>query len=82
MSDAIDLAELDGQQVELLPARTVLSLFSAVGNNGDPGVPGANGQGVAGKSMPLMFLFNYIYSDSSGTYSGSGEGSAPSGTGS
>jgi hypothetical protein len=27
MSDALDFAEVDGQRVELLPARTVLSLF-------------------------------------------------------
>lgn len=27
MSDALSLAEIDGQHVELLPARTVLSLY-------------------------------------------------------
>jgi hypothetical protein len=29
MSDTVSFAELDGQHVELLPARTVLSMFSA-----------------------------------------------------
>ena len=29
MSDTVSFAELDGQHVELLPARTVLSTFSA-----------------------------------------------------
>jgi hypothetical protein len=28
MSDALSFADIDGQHVELLPARTVLSLFS------------------------------------------------------
>ncbi len=32
MSDALSFADIDGQHVELLPARTVLSLFSL----GDP----------------------------------------------
>lgn len=36
MSVATTFAELDGQHVELLPARTVFSLLSLV----DPGAPG------------------------------------------
>jgi hypothetical protein len=44
MSDTVSFAELDGQHVELLPARTVLSLFSA----GDGGV-GGNGTDAIGK---------------------------------
>ncbi|MDQ4010793.1 MAG: hypothetical protein M3228_08880 [Actinomycetota bacterium] len=35
MSDAVSFAELDGQYVELLPARTVLSMFSAQISAGD-----------------------------------------------
>jgi hypothetical protein len=31
MPDALSLSEIDGQHVELLPARTVLSLFSLGG---------------------------------------------------
>ena len=31
MSDALSFAEIDGQHVELLPARTVLSLFTVGG---------------------------------------------------
>jgi hypothetical protein len=31
MSDALSFAEIDGQHVELLPARTVLSLFTITG---------------------------------------------------
>jgi hypothetical protein len=44
MSDPLTFAELEAQQVELLPARTVLSLFSA----GTPGTPGANGSATPG----------------------------------
>ncbi len=46
MSDTVSFAELDGQHVELLPARTVLSMFSA----GDAGTAsnGTNGTGTLG----------------------------------
>ncbi|MGH3883094.1 MAG: hypothetical protein ACRDRY_16760 [Pseudonocardiaceae bacterium] len=43
MSDTHSFA--DGQHVELLPPRTVMSLFSA---SGDAGTPGAGGQGDPG----------------------------------
>jgi hypothetical protein len=33
MSDSMSCAEIDGQHVELLPARTVLSLFSLDGGS-------------------------------------------------
>jgi hypothetical protein len=38
MSDALSFADIDGQHVELLPARTVLSMFSL----GDPDGGGSN----------------------------------------
>ncbi|MGH4009961.1 MAG: hypothetical protein ACRDTH_17720 [Pseudonocardiaceae bacterium] len=44
MSDTVSFAELDGQHAELLPARTVLSMFSA----GDGGVA-SDGADAAGK---------------------------------
>ena len=37
MSDALSFTEIDGQHVELLPARTVLSLFAVGGFGGDGG---------------------------------------------
>ncbi|MGH4006855.1 MAG: hypothetical protein ACRDTH_01565 [Pseudonocardiaceae bacterium] len=43
MSDT--LSSTDGQHVELLPPRTVMSLFSA---SGDAGTPGSGGQGDPG----------------------------------
>lgn len=52
MSVALSFAEIDGQRVELLPARTVLSLFSAGSGGGSCGCtasaggPGGTGQGI------------------------------------
>ncbi|MFY9809488.1 MAG: hypothetical protein WCC38_02325 [Pseudonocardiaceae bacterium] len=43
MSDALSFVEIDGQHVELLPARTVLSLFTAGGGRGDRGGNGGTG---------------------------------------
>ncbi|HEX6402585.1 MAG TPA: hypothetical protein VF003_05405 [Pseudonocardiaceae bacterium] len=44
MSRALSFAEIDGQHVELLPARTVLSLFSAGGDGSNTVVGGNNCQ--------------------------------------
>ena len=44
MSDALSFAEIDGQHVELLPARTVLSCCGGGGKGGD----GGNAQGGLG----------------------------------
>jgi hypothetical protein len=45
MSDTLNFAELEAQHVELLPARTVLSLISGVGKpqGGNPGTVGNGG---------------------------------------
>ena len=49
MSDVMSFAEVGAQHVELLPARTVLSLFTADPlGNGEAGKAGANGQGMHG----------------------------------
>lgn len=49
MSDTLSFAEIDGQQVELLPARIVLSLFAtAAPGTSTPGSHGANGSGIGG----------------------------------
>lgn len=47
MSGALSFAEIDGQRMELLPARTVLSLFST-GGGGDGGEGGSGGTGRGG----------------------------------
>ncbi len=47
MSDTLSFAELEAQHVELLPARTVLSLFSISGGGSSSNV-GGNGQSAVG----------------------------------
>lgn len=48
MSDALSFVEIDGQHVELLPARTVMSMFHAGGGDGGAGGAGGNAQGGLG----------------------------------
>lgn len=45
MSDTLRFAQLDGQHMELLPARTVMLLFSV---DGSAGTPGSGGQADPG----------------------------------
>lgn len=71
MSDTMYFAELDGQYVELLPARTVLSLLHAgAGANGDAGTHGSNGQGTS--KFTFFGIFGYGGPDSSYTFSATG----------
>jgi hypothetical protein len=51
MSDALSFVEIDGQHVELLPARTVLSMFVAGGGKGGYGGDGGNAQGGLGVNV-------------------------------
>jgi hypothetical protein len=54
MSDTVNFAELDGQHVELLPARTVLSMFSADdGGIASDGTPGIGTLGIKVLNIPL-----------------------------
>jgi hypothetical protein len=48
MSDTLSFAEIDGQHVELLPARTVLSLFSTGRSGGGDHGGGDHGGGDHG----------------------------------
>jgi hypothetical protein len=48
MFDALSFVEIDVQRVGLLPARTVLSLFSAGGGRGGNGGAGGSANGGAG----------------------------------
>jgi hypothetical protein len=59
MSDATNCAGFDDQFIELLPARIVLSLFTADGfGNGEAGKAGANGQSEHGFTFFGMFGWN------------------------
>ena len=54
MSDGLSFAEIDGQHVELLPARTVLSMFSASGCGCDGGTGGAGGDAQGGIGLNVL----------------------------
>ncbi len=69
MSDLMSSAELAEQHVELLPDRTVLSLWRAgidgiASGPGDPGTRGANGQSFSGPSMWTLITGGPTQSDS------------------
>ena len=51
MSDALSFVEIDGQHVELLPARTVLSCCGGGGGKGGVGGDGGNAQGGVGINL-------------------------------
>ena len=57
MSDALSFADIDGQHVELLPARTVLSLFSlGDGDGGSNVVSTPSCQSVINENPGLLGL--------------------------
>jgi hypothetical protein len=62
MSDAVSLTELDGQHVELLPARTVLSMFSAT--QGGAGGSATNGADAIGTPSIKLFDIPLLPGDS------------------
>ena len=63
MSDALSFAEVDGQHVELLPARTVMSMIHCGGDsggrggNGGYGGHGGTGRGGLGLNLINLNLF-------------------------
>jgi hypothetical protein len=79
MSDAISFAELGSQHVELLPARTVLSMLHGAinGPSGDSGTPGANGQGMS--KITFLGMFGWGGPDSSYSQASSDSGSSAEG---
>jgi hypothetical protein len=85
MSDALTLAEIDAQHVELLPARTVLSLFGAGGpkggdaGNGGPGGYGGTGEGKAAFNHNWIYVEGDMYNALTGGQGGSADGGAATG---
>ncbi len=68
MSEALSSAEINRQRAELLPARTVLSLFSAKGAGGK----GTGGTGTgAGGSSPIIILPVAVFPNQTNTSSAS-----------
>jgi hypothetical protein len=78
MSDALSFAEIDGQHVELLPARTVLSVFAMGGkggsNTGGDGGSARGGLGVIVSLIPITLLGDQV--NSAGNATGGAGGSA------
>ena len=64
MSDVLSFAEIDVTHVELLPARTVLSMFrvSVGGDAGNGGQGGKGGVGGEGEGK-AYFLYPYFYTE-------------------
>jgi hypothetical protein len=61
MFDALSFAEIDRQHVDLLPARTVLSLFSTGGSHGgncNVGNHSFNGGGLIAVANDLLPVLN------------------------
>ncbi len=61
MFDALSFAEIDQQRVDLLPARTVLSLFSMGGSHGgncNVGNHSFNGGGLIAVANDLLPVLN------------------------
>jgi hypothetical protein len=77
MSDALSFAEIAGQQVELLPARTVLSLFNLGGNgNARGGNGGTGGNGGAGRGGIGLNVLNIDAFGDQTNSAGDGNGGA------
>jgi hypothetical protein len=80
MSDALSFAEINGQHVELLPARTVMSLLRTGGENGGRGGHGGQGRGGIGLNVLNIDLFG-DQNNSAGDGNGGAGGSANGGKG-
>lgn len=82
MSDFLSLTEINGQHVELLPARTVLSMVSMTGQcggNGGHGGNGGDGEGGLGINLLNIDLIGDQTNSAANGYGGNG-GSANGGT--
>jgi hypothetical protein len=82
MSDALSFAEIDGQHVELLPARTVMSTFRT-GGGGDGGTGGKGGSAQGGLGINLLSGIGILGTGvaSAGDAAGGNGGSANGGRG-
>jgi hypothetical protein len=84
MSDAVSFIEIDGQHVELLPARTVMSVFSlGKGGGGDGGAGGAGGAAQGGVGVNVLSGLGVLGTGvaSGGDAAGGAGGSANGGRG-
>jgi hypothetical protein len=54
MSDALSFADIDGEHVELLPARTVMSVCGCGESGGDGGTGGNGGSAQGGLGINVL----------------------------
>jgi hypothetical protein len=81
MSDAVSFVEIDAQHVELLPTRTVMSMFSLGGGDGGKGGNGGSAQGGLGINILSGIGILGTGSASAGDAFGGAGGSANGGRG-
>jgi hypothetical protein len=65
MPEALNFAEIERQHLELLPVRTLMSMFvladgATSGNAGDPGVTGKDGNAPSTSADPTQQLLGPI----------------------
>jgi len=80
MPDALSFTEIDGQHVELLPARTVLSLTGSIaktgggqcGGNGGTGGNGGDAYGGVGVNALNIILQPHQFNEAANAYGGAG----------
>jgi hypothetical protein len=78
MFDAMSFAEIDGQHVELLPARTVLSMFATGGGSHTGGAGGDGGHAQGGVGVNVLSGLGVL---GTGTASGGDAAGGPGGNG-
>ena len=77
MSDALSLADLDVQRAELLPRRTLMSMFNTIGvGGGRGGEGGVGGRGGVGRGGIGANLINVNLLGDQTNAAGSGYGGA------
>jgi hypothetical protein len=79
MPDAISFSEIEGQHVEMLPARTVLSLTGGIvkangqcGGNGGHGGDGGDAYGGIGVNLLNIILQPHQVNEAANAYGGQG----------
>jgi hypothetical protein len=78
MFDALSFGEIEDQDVELLPARTVLSMIrvksggACVGGHGGTGGNGGEGEGGIGINALNIILFDEQHNEAANGYGGAG----------
>jgi hypothetical protein len=60
MSDTLNFTEIDTQHIELLPARTVMSVFRTGTTTGGQTAPGGTGAGSTGKEPNILDILSSL----------------------